>query len=86
LVPSPISVAPTWPVDAGVGLDIDAAARRTGLTGGFFPVAGLVFCEAKAVGAHDGAIFEGDVVAEDAVFTDDGVGVCEEVIAGLNAG
>ena len=74
-------------VDGGVGLHVDAAADADGAgLRDFFPVALLVFGEAEAVRADDDAIFERDVVAEDAVFADDGVGVREEVAADLDAG
>ena len=74
-------------VDGGVGLHVNAAADADGAgLRDFLPVALLVFGEAEAVGADDDAIFERDVVAEDAVFADDGVGVGEEVAADLNAG
>ncbi len=49
-------------------------------------MAQLVLGEAKAVGANDCAVFEGDVVAEDAALADDRVGVGKEVAAGLHAG
>ena len=47
---------------------------------------GVVVGEAEAVGADDGAVLQGDVVAEAAVFADDGVGVGEEVAADLCVG
>ena len=46
----------------------------------------FVFGKAEAVGADDDAVFERDVIAEDAVFADDGMGVREEVAADLYAG
>ena len=42
--------------------------------------------EAEAVGSDDGAVLQGDVVAEAAVFADDGVGVGEEVAADPSVG
>jgi hypothetical protein len=42
--------------------------------------------EAEAVGADDGAILQGDVVAEAATLADDGVGVGEEMAADLGVG
>ncbi len=69
-------------VDGGVGLHVDAAAHahRAGLRD-LFPLARVVLCEAEAVGADDGAVFKRDVVAEDAVFANDGVRVGEEMTA-----
>src|SRR5580698_6169965 len=72
-------------INGGIGLNVDAVAEtyRAGL-GNFFPVAGVVFGEAETVGSDDDTIFEGDVIAENAAFADDGVGMCEEMAAHLN--
>ena len=88
LVPSPISVAPTVARSmVALACTSTRLPMRTGPDcGNFFPVALLVFGEAEAVAADDDAVFERDVVAEDAVFADDGVGVREKVAADLNAG
>ena len=59
------------------GLRIETWGTRRG---------GIVVGEAEAVGADDGAVLQGDVVAEAAVFADDGVGVGEEVAADLGVG
>ena len=74
-------------VDGGVGLDIDAAAQIDGAgLRNLLPVSLLVLGEAEAVGADNCAVFKRYVIAEDAVFTDDGVGVGKEMIADLDAG
>lgn len=74
-------------VDGGVGLHVDAVADAHGAgLRDFLPVALGVFGEAEAICADDDAIFERDVVAQNAILADDGVGVREEVTADLNAG
>ena len=74
-------------IDGGVGLDVNAAADADGAgLGNFFPMALFVFGKAEAVRADDGAVFKRDVIAEDAVFANDGMGVREEVTADLYAG
>ena len=74
-------------VNGGVGLYVNAAADANGAgLRNLLPVTLLVFGKAEAVRADDDAIFERDVVAEDAVFADDRVRVREEVAADLNAG
>ena len=60
---------------------------RTGPDCGIFSQWPCSFLEKpKPSRADDDAVFERDVVAEDAVLSNDGVGVREEVAAHLNAG
>ena len=74
-------------VDAGVGLNVDPVADddRPGLRD-LLPAAFVVLGETEAVAANHDAIFERDVIAEDAVFADDGVRMREEIAADLDAG
>ena len=74
------------PVDAGVGLDIHPAAQpyRAGLRN-LLPVAGVIFGKSKSVGADNRPVFERDVVPQDAGFPHHGMGMGEEVAAGLHA-
>ena len=74
-------------VDGRVGLHVDAAADADGpRLRNLFPMALLVFGEAKAISADDDAILKRDVVAENAILADHGVSVREEVAADLHAG
>jgi hypothetical protein len=79
-------------VDGGIGLDLDVVFKDGG-AGLQNLVPGAVACcgsgvagEAEAVGTDDDAVLEGDVVAETAALSDDGVGVGEEVRADCCAG
>src|SRR5216684_8957490 len=69
-------------VDAGVGLDLDVAfyGNVAGLDD-FVPAGVVSFGEAEAVGAYYGAILKQDVVSYVTEFSDDGVGVGEEIVA-----
>ena len=88
MVPSPISVAPT------VARSMQALAwtstrlpSRTGPDCGIFsqwPC--FVLGKSESVGADDCAVFERDVVAQNAVLAHHGVGVGKEMVAHLNSG
>lgn len=69
-------------VDASIGLDLNIVFHddSSGLDD-FVPVASVVLGEAEAVRSHDRSVLQQHVVAEFAEFTDDGVGVCEEILA-----
>ena len=50
------------------------------------PAAAVVLGKAEAVGADDGSVFKGDMIAENAALADYGVSVCEKVVSDGNAG
>ncbi len=65
-------------VYAGVGLDLHGVFKngRTGLHD-LVPCSRVVFGKAEAVAADDSSVLQNDMVAETAVFADDGMGVGE---------
>ena len=73
-------------VDRGEALDFDIVLdhRRAGLDDFIVRAVGS-FSETEAVAADYGAVLQNDTMADVAIFTDDGVGVGEEIIADLRA-
>src|SRR5258708_36653672 len=69
-------------VDGGVGLNFHVVFQdgRAGLRN-FVPGAVFLFGEAETIGADDRSVLEQDAIADAAVFSDDGMGGGEEIIA-----
>src|ERR1039457_4136249 len=68
-------------VHAGIRLHLNVAVQhRRARLGDFFP-AFAVAGKAEAVASDNGAVLQDDVVAQDAVFAYDRVGMCEEMVA-----
>ena len=67
-------------VHAGIGLDFDRVFEngRPGLDD-LVPDSSLVFGKTKSVGADHGPVLQHNVVAEAAIFSNDGVSVGEEM-------
>ena len=70
-------------VDTGIGLHVHAIAEayRAGL-GNLLPLTSVVFRESETVRADDGPVFEGHMIAQDAVFAHHRVGMRKQVAAG----
>src|SRR5205807_7507416 len=49
------------------------------------PLASVIFCESKTVGAHDGAVLQDDVVPQNAVLSHNRVSVREEIVSDASA-
>src|SRR5579872_943442 len=84
--PGNVSFADAGAIDAGVGLNFhvifdDHGHRLRDLV----PVAEIIFCESKAIAAHDHAILQQHIISQPAVLADDGVSVCQEVVSDLHA-
>src|ERR1700755_1271348 len=77
----------TCAIDAGVRLylDVVADAHRTGLRN-LLPGTVVTLGEAKAITADDDTVLEDNVIAEDATFADDRVGMSKEVASRHDAG
>ncbi len=68
-----------------LNLDVVFHADDAGLQD-FMPVAFVVLGEAEAVCSDDYAVLQGNVVAENAFFPNDGMGVGEEIVADADVG
>ncbi len=76
-----IGFANAGTIHASVRLHFDVVAQdcRPGLHD-LVPVAGIIFGEAKAVGANDHAVLQNDIVTNTAMFPHDSMSVGEEIV------